>query len=172
MLIGGAERFRICQASTRHEKLESMTGAAFHQVSRTVAEQMARAQFAEKTAATNADEAAHLQDFAELWDGLETRWLASLDDSEREKFAQLATDAHRGAFRIIRSYARKAAQDGAPDFPIAVENLGERLGITMRGAGLLRAKFARLGTIERTAPHRANVAAARYRWTADIGQPF
>ena len=163
-LIGGAERFRIDRQATRREKLKGLTGAAFHQVSRPVAEQMARAQFTEKTVATNADEAEHLKDFADLWDGLENPWLESLADADRECFGQLSTDAERGAFRIIRSYARKAAQDRNADFPIVRDNLGKRVGITGEGAGLLRKKFVRIGIIELTAQYRANVAATRYRW--------
>ncbi len=147
-------------------------GAAFHQVSRTVAEHLARAQFAEKTVATNADKAEHMKDFAGLWDGMEVRWLSSIDDREREHFAQLSTEAECSAFRIILSYARKAANDSVTDFPIARDNLGDRLGITGNGVGLLRRKFARLGIVEQTAPYKANVAPARFRWTANISQPF
>ena len=124
---------------------------------------MARAQFAEKTVATNADAAGHLNEFANLWDGLEKPWLASLGDAEREHFAQLTTDAERGAFRIIRSYAGKAASDGNADFPIVRDNLGERVGISGNGAGQLRAKFARLGIIVPTVPYVPNKAAARFR---------
>lgn len=174
-LIGGAESFRISKTATRREKLKAMLGTAFHQVSRIVAEQMARAQFAEKTVGTNAAEAEHLTDFAEIWAWMESLWLESLADAERERFAQLVTDAERGAFRIFRSYARKAAQDAAPDFPIVRDNLGERVGITGEGAGLLRRKFARLGIIAQTVPYVPNKAAARFRWllteTPDIASP-
>lgn len=163
-LIGGAESFRISTTATRREKLKGMVSTAFHQVSRTVAEQMARAQFAEKIVTTNADEAEHSKDFASLWSGLENPWLASLADVERERFRQLSTDAERGAFRIIRSYARKAASDGNADFPVARDNLGERVGISGNGAGQLRAKFARLGIMEQTVPYVPNKAAARFRW--------
>ena len=163
-LIGGAESYRISKVATRREKLKGIVGTAFHQVSRTVAEQMARAQFAEKTVATNANEGEHLNDFSGLWEGLETPWLASLDATERERHSELSTDAERGAFRIIRSYARKAATDGNADFPIARDNLGERVGITGIGAGLLRKKFVGLRIIAQTVPYRANVAAARFRW--------
>ena len=163
-LIGGAERFQISKGATRRQKLKSMVGASFHQVSRIIAEHLARAQFTEKTVATNADEAEHMKDFAELWEWTEKPWIASLGDAERERFFALASDAERGAFRIIRSYARKAAQDGNADFGIAVENLGNRLAITREGAGLLRRKFDRLGIIKPTVAYKPNVAAARFRW--------
>lgn len=174
-LIGGAESYRINKPATRREKLKSMIGAAFHQVSRTVAERLAHAQFAEKTAATNADQAEHLRDFAELWEWFEGSWLDSLAVAERERLAQLSTDAERGAFRIIRSYARKAVQDGNADFPIVRDNLGERVGITGKGAGLLRKKFVGLRIIAQTVPYVPNKAAARFRWLLTAGaveEPF
>ena len=80
------------------------------------------------------------------------------------RFAQTNVEAERGAFRIIRSYAHKAAEDDAPDFPIVCENLGARLGITLQGASRMRQKFVRLGILAQTVAYRANVAAARYRW--------
>ena len=105
-----------------------------------------------------------MEEFASLWDGMETRWLDSIEDRERELFAQLSTEPERAAFRIVRSYARKGVQDGKADFPIACENLAARLGISREGAGQMRKKFVRLGISAQTAPYRANVAAARYRW--------
>jgi hypothetical protein len=163
-LIGGVESLRIDKRATRREKLKGLTGTAFHQVSRIVAEQMARAQFAERTVETHADEAEHLQEFTELWEGLEQRWHESITEGERTAFAQLSTDAERSAFRIVRSYARKAAQDRKADFPIARDNLGERVGLTGSGAGLLRDKLDRLGIISKTADYRPNKAATRFRW--------
>src|SRR5205085_1529812 len=59
-LIRNVETFRICQPATRRELLASMVGTAFHQVSRAVAEQIACAQFDEKTVRTNADKREHL----------------------------------------------------------------------------------------------------------------
>ena len=167
-LIGGAEGFHIRQTATRREKLKGMIAASFHQLSRTVAEHLARTQFAEKTVATNADQAEHLKDFAEIWEWMESQWLELLAETERESLTLLSTDAERGAFRIIRSYAHKAALDGNTDFPVARDNLGERVGITGNGAGQLRSKLARFGIIAQTIPYRANVAAARFKWTAGL----
>ena len=127
---------------------------------------MARAQFTERTVVTNADESEHLDEFAALWTGLDNLWLASLAPGESERFAQLSTDAERGAFRIIRSYAQKAARDGNADFPIARDNLGNRVGITGNGAGQLRTKFVQLGIIMLTVPYSANKTPAWYKWTA------
>ena len=163
-LIGGADRYRISMTATRREKLKGLVGASFHQVSRTVAEHLARAQFTEKTVATNADAAEHMKDFAELWEWMEQQWITTVQNAELKQFLTLTTEAERGAFRIIRSYARKAAQDGNADFPIGRDNLGERLWITGNGAGLLRKKLVRLGIIKLTAPHKPNVTAARFCW--------
>lgn len=163
-LIGGVESLRISQPATRHAKLASLVGTAFHQVSRAMAERLTRAQFAEKTVSTNANETEHLTEFAALWDGLEKAWLADLNEPEREKLARLLTDAERAAFRIIRSYGRKAAQDGAPDFPVGRDNLSERIGISGEGAGQLRMKFIKQGIIALTVAYKPNIAAARYRW--------
>ena len=67
---------------------------------------------------------------------------------------------------LLRRGRRKleSAQDGNADFPIVRDNLGKRVGITGEGAGLLRSKFARLGVIKLTVPHKPNVAAARFCW--------
>jgi len=165
-LIKEIESFRIQRPATRRELLATMIGTIFHQVSRSLAEQVARAQFAEKNVATNADEKEHMEDFGKLWSGLEKQWLDNLSLVEREKLEQLTTDSELAAFRIIRSYAVKARQDGAPDFPIARDNLGKRLGITGRGGGLLRQKFVDLAIIAQTAPYKPNLAAARFRWIA------
>lgn len=171
-LIGGADCYRITKTSTRREQLKAMLGAAIHQVSRKVAELLARAQFAEKTVTTNADESEHLRNFTELWEWMEREWLAGLIEPEHEKFALLTTDAQQSGFRIVHSYARKAKLDGSPDFPIVRDNFALRLGITGPGAGQLRRYYVSLGIIEPTAPYRPNTAAARYGWTADIVQPF
>lgn len=77
---------------------------------------------------------------------------------------QLETENERDAFRIVRSYARKAERDGTADFPIGRDNLGERLGITGKGAAWIRDKLATLGAIEKTADYVANKSAARFKW--------
>jgi hypothetical protein len=87
-----------------------------------------------------------------------------LADDEREAFGLLSTETERDAFRVVRSFERKASLDEADDFPIACENLGDRLGISRKGAGGIRDKLENLGIIQRTRPYKANKAAARYRW--------
>lgn len=96
---------------------------------------------------------------------------------ERAALERLQTANERDAFRIIRSFARKGAADGNRDFPIARDNLAERLGITPQGAGLLRAKFCKpeIGILSKTTQAVANVSCARYallQSVADFGDPF
>jgi hypothetical protein len=156
--------FAITQASTRNQKLAALVGESFHQVGVGVAERLATAQFKQKTVATRASLQDHLKSFRALWRGLEHRWLASLSAAEKTVFASLETENERDAFRIVRSFAIKAARDGAPDFPIARDNLAQRLGLTGAGASWIRDKFVRLGVIAKTRNYQPNKAANRFRW--------
>jgi hypothetical protein len=133
-----------------------------------MARQLVQAQFRHKTVSTEASEQEHMASFEELWAGLAARWRDTISEDEREKLAQLETDNEREAFRIIRSYAAKAANDGAKDFPIARDNLAERLGITGKGAAGIREKFMRLGIIAKTANYVPNKSAARFKWLLTI----
>lgn len=157
-------RFGITLPNTRNNKLSELVGTVFHQVGYSMARKLAQEQFRRKVVATNADETEHLKSFDALWQGRETAWEEELSPKERDAFARLATQNEQDAFRIIRSYAQKAQQDGAEDFPIARDNLAARLGITGNGAAKIRDKLASQGAIERTAEYRPNKSAARYRW--------
>ena len=88
----------------------------------------------------------------------------TLSAAEREIFTRLETENERDAFRIVRSYGRKAEQDGATDFPIVRDSLAARLGVTGKGAGWIRDKLAKLGAIVKTADYIPNKFAARYCW--------
>ena len=122
------------------------------------------AQFHSRTVPTKASEQEHLASFNKLWFGLSQSWEGTLSKTEREKFQQLETENERDAFRIIRSFARKAKQDGVTDFPIARDNLAERLGVTGNGAAWIRDKLVKLGVIVRTADYVPNKFAARFAW--------
>ena len=102
--------------------------------------------------------------------GLADRWTARLSAEEREIFTRLETENERDAFRIVRSFGRKAEQDGAADFPIVRDNLAERLGVTGKGAAGIRDKLARLGVIKNTANYVPNKFAARFKWL--LHRPF
>lgn len=102
LLIARPETYRITQTATRHERLQSLVGAAFYQVSHEMAEKMARAQFLEKTVNTNADEFEHLGDFENLWEGLELRWHDALTDHHLRTVERHAS--HNLSYRIERSH--------------------------------------------------------------------
>lgn len=164
-------KFGITAAGTRNGKLGDLVGHVFHQVGREVAHRLAAAQFRGKAVVTNADETEHLASFAVLWKGLMEPWSATLSTEEREIFMRLDTENERDTFRILRSYARKAEQDGVADFPIARDNLAERLGITGKGAAGIRDKLAKLGAIAKTADYIPNKFAARFRWVPSANAP-
>lgn len=151
---------------TRNHQLSGLVGEIFHQVGKRVGRLLAEAQFQKKTVSTKATETEHLASFEKLWNGLNGQWLASLSTTEQNIFAQLETENERDAFRIVRSYARKAESDGTDDFPIARNNLGQRLGLTGNGAAGIRDKLVGLGAIAQTANYVPNKFAARFKWLA------
>jgi hypothetical protein len=170
--------FRIDKHSTRNDSLTRLVGTMFHQVGYGMAGRIAQAHYAEKRVSTQASVERHLKDFRGSWAGLHKKWAAALSDREREGLKSLTTENERDAFRIVRSFERKASLDGAEDFPIVRDNLGDRLGISGRGAGGVRDKLEKLGIIQRTKAYVPNKAAGRYRWALgpdDVpaaGQPF
>jgi hypothetical protein len=159
------QRLGITAPATRNWKLANLVGEVFHQIGHDMAQRLAEAQFRTKAAATMASEAEHSAAFQKLWAGLAEKWLATLSTAEREIFTRLETENERDAFRIVRSFAVKAEQDGTADFPIVRDNLGERLGITGKGAAWIREKFVRLGVIAKTADYVPNKFAMRFKWT-------
>lgn len=161
------QKLGISVKGTRNDKLSSLVGEVFHQVGRGMAQRLAVQQFRTKTATTKADEVDHMASFEKLWAGLADEWAAALSAAEREIFTRLETENERDAFRIVRSFGRKAKLDGAADFPIARDNLAERLGITGKGAAGIREKFIRLGVIAKTAAYVPNKFAARFKWLCD-----
>jgi hypothetical protein len=162
------QKFGITQTNSRNDKLAALTGAIFNQVGGAMARWIVLAQFRHKTVSTEASEHKHMASFEELWAGLAARWRETISKDERDKLAQLETDNERDAFRIIRSFAAKAVHDGAADFPIARDNLAERLGITGKGAAGIREKFVRLGIIAKTASYVPNKFATRFKWLPTI----
>jgi hypothetical protein len=167
------QRLGITSAGTRNGKLASLVGDVFYQVGKVTALRLAEAQFRSKSVATKASEAEHLDSFQKLWAGLAEKWAATLSAAEREIFKRLETENERDAFRIVRSFARKADQDGAADFPIVRDSLAARLGISGQGAAKIRDKLAKLGAIEKTAEYVPNKFAARFRWLpGSENEPF
>ena len=171
-LLSLLEEFTIKTVATRHNLLLKFTGQLFHQVGREMAEKFATEQFARCRCKTKADVAEHRVDFSDCWSGLHRKWLATLSPAERTAFDGLATDWASDAFRIIRSYAKKATADHLPDFPIVRDDLAARIGMTGPGAGQLVQRFCNeaAGILERTQECVPHKTAARYRWllTPDI----
>ena len=168
------KKFGITMTATRNQKLGELVGEVFHQVGHATARRLAERQFSQKTAATQATESEHLKSFEVLWEGLAGQWISSLTAAESRIYGQLQSENERDVFRIIRSYARKAKAEGLTDFPIARDNLAERIGVTGKGAAWIRDKLARLGAITKTAKYVPNKSATRYRWIADVEaeEPF
>jgi len=162
------QRLGIMATGTRNMKLGKLVGEVFHQVGRDMAQRLALAQFRTKTAATKASEVEHMASFEKHWAGLAKEWTATLSAAERDIFTRLETENERDAFRIVRSFGRKADQDGVADFRIVRDNLAARLGVTGKGAGWIRDKLAKLGAIAKTANYVPNKSAARFKWLLTI----
>ena len=84
--------------------------------------------------------------------------------NEHEAYDRLEGENLRDAFRIIRSFERKAQRDESDDFAIARDNLAARLGVTGKGAAWIRDRLVELKVIVRTQEYKPNRSAARYRW--------
>ena len=162
-------QFAITENQSRHRKLLELVGAVFHKISRKQAIRLAEAQYAGATVIMRADQGEHAREFTEMWDDLVRKWQVESSDAERGKFALLKTESEKDAFRIIRSFARMAQEKNAPDFPVALYNLAERLDMTPPGAGKLLGRFVEGGILKRTAYAVIHRSATRYAWVA--GEP-
>jgi hypothetical protein len=157
-------QFGITKGSTRNQQLTGLIAEAFRQVGHDMGRRLAETQFSEKAVATKATLAEHMESFEALWRGMAKTWLADIPVPERSRYNQLTIEHERDVFRIVWGYCRKAQHDGAPDFAIAVEDLGKRLGLTWQGASKIRQRLADRGFIQCTVPFQRNIHAARYRW--------
>jgi hypothetical protein len=109
-----------------------------------------------------------MKQFGDAWDDFLGKTITSLPQSERRVFDQLNTEAQREAFFLIRSFSRL----GKDDFPVALLSLADRLSITPAGASCVISKLVGLGAIEKTAEAKINSKSARYRWIANVEQPY
>ena len=108
--------------------------------------------------------AEHLEEFDELWEWHIARWRDELSATALNFYGSLTCETERDLFRIVRNFARLAAEQARVDFPVPVEHLASRLGVTFQHLSKLRQKFCRAGVLSETLPARVNSAAARYRW--------
>lgn len=157
-------KFKIETTGTRHNLLANLMGEVFHQVGRDMALRIAKAQFDDRTVKTAATLDEHLEDAAQLWAGLQRRWELSLSPIEIEAFKQLKSEVQTDAFRIIRSFNRNSGLHNYSDFPIGMDDLAARIGITPQYAGKLRFRFEESELIKRTQNFVPRKLANRYKW--------
>jgi hypothetical protein len=153
--------FAITAQGTRHHKLTKLVGTAFFQAGRNIARKNGELQHGEATPKPNAELQEHLVEFDEAWAGMERKWLAGLSVAERQKYDGLTTQTERDAFRIIRNWS----QTGAHEFKIRCQSLGDRVGISLKGASKLRRRFCRAGILRETKRYVPNKFCARFLWT-------
>src|SRR4029450_9314826 len=89
--------------------------------------------------------------------------LDGLSAAERQKYEALTTQHEREGFRIVRNWSQIA---NAGVFFICCQSLGDRLGMSLKGASKLRLKFCELRILKQTKPYVPNKFCARFRWTA------
>ena len=155
--------FAVTAPCTRHDKLTKLIGTAFFQAGREIVRRNAELQHNEATPVPNASLQEHLVEFDKAWAGMEREWLAKLSPTEREKYYRLTTQTERDAFRIVRNWSQTAV---AGEFKIRCQSLGDRLGMSLKGASKLRRKFCELGILKETKPYVTNIFCGRFRWTA------
>lgn len=159
-----ASRYPINRPRQRNDRLKELTANIYFVVSRATGRDIAEEQFIKKTVKTEADLAAHIKDFEDIWDSMEKQvWLPSLNPVEVQTLERLNTPAERDAFRIIGGYARFAKKSGQ-DFFIVRDDLARRLQLSGPGAGKLVTRFITLNILKRTQEYIPEVSAARYRW--------
>ena len=158
-----ATEFAITAPRQRHEQLTRLVGAAFRQCGRDVAEENARLQYEEAQPRPQSSLAEHLQEFGEAWQGMEREWIASLAPPERDLFDELTTPTEKSAFRIIESWSRREGNN-AQNFYINVEALARRLGMSLRGAGMLRQRFCKLGILTKISDYVPQKKSACFAW--------
>ena len=158
------EQFAITQPGTRHAQLRALVYCIFRQVGHLVARRIADAQYQAARFQPKATLAEHLEEFEELWSWMTDQWRAELSDAEQEIFANLETETERDLFRILRNFARYAAEKGQPDFPFPIQHVAARLGVSFQYVSKLRQRFVNASIIVQTAPPMTNRSAARFRW--------
>jgi DNA-binding MarR family transcriptional regulator len=148
--------------------LVKLAGELFHKFGRRLSERVVRQHYDLYQKNVNTGIKEHMREFAAAWKSFLAEAINSLSESERHIFDQLNTEPQHEAFLLIRSFSKF----GEYDFPVALLSLADRLSITPAGASCVIAKLVELGAIEKTAAARINSKSARYRWIANIDQPF
>src|SRR5262249_51457123 len=157
------EQLAITQAGTRHQQLAALVCCVFRQVGHQVARFLADAQYQAARVQPKATLAEHLEEFDELWNWITDQWRAELSDVERETLKLVGTEIECDLFRILRNFARYAASRMETDFPVAIQNVAGRLGVSFQYASKLRQRFVNKAIIAQTEPPITNRSAARFR---------
>jgi hypothetical protein len=105
-----------------------------------------------------------LEQFEELWKWTSEQWRTELSTSEQDIFTKLGTETERDLFRILKNFARYAAEKKDPDFPFSLQNVGARLGVSFQHVSTVRRRFVGASIIVQTATAMTNRSAARFRW--------
>src|SRR5262249_52568007 len=121
-------QFAITQAGTRHAQLRELVYCIFRQVGHQVARMIADTQYRAARNQPNTTLAEHLEEFEQLWCWISKQWCAELSGNEQEIFANVETETERDLFRILKNFARFAADKKEPDFPFSIQHVATRLG--------------------------------------------
>jgi len=159
-------QFGISQTGTRHMQLKGLVHTMFRQVGYLVARHHVNAQYIEARVQPTATLAEHLKEFDKLWNWTVDQWREELSPAELALYNSFTSATERDLFRILRNFARLAAELNRSDFAFPLEHVASRLGVRFQHVSKLRRKFAAAGVISQTAAARVNSAAARFRWCA------
>jgi hypothetical protein len=158
------DQFAIIHPGTRHAQLRGLVYCIFRQVGHRVARVIADAQYQVARVQPKAILAEHLEEFEQLWNWMTEQWRADLSYNEQEIFANLQTETERDLFRILKNFARYAAEKKEPDFPFPLQHVAARLGVSFQYVSKLRQRFRDASIIVQTTPCITNRSAARFRW--------
>lgn len=164
---GGADwqkQFAINEPGIRHSKLTALVHAIYRQVGYGVARRNAEAQYQRARFQPNATLAEHLQEFDKLWQWTTQRWQEERSEAESERFECLRSEVEREVFRILLNFARLADSQGVADFPFAIQNVADRVGVSFQHIAKLRQRFVDADIIAQTAFAATNRSATRFRW--------
>jgi hypothetical protein len=164
---GGREnwlnQFAITQAGTRHAQLRELVYCIFRQVGHPVARRLADAQYNAARFQPNATLAEHLEEFEELWKWVTDQWHGELSDAEQKAFSKLETETERDLFRILKNFARYAAEKDQTDFPFPIQHVATRLGVSFQFVSKLRQRFVDASIIVQSEQPITNRRAGRFR---------
>ena len=157
-------QFAITQPATRHAQLTRLVHTVFRQVGLRVGRRLATQQYVSAVPRPNASLDEHMKEFEELWNWTERMWTKDLSIEESIRDDQLAGQTRRDFFRIVHNFAWYAGTTGEADFPVSVENVGARLGVSFQYVSKLRQEFMKDGILSFTTAAVPNVRPARFRW--------